>query len=382
MLARRSRGARAADDGALALLVAALWAVAPEGGAIGIGACAGAELAGRMQHALAAERDVLAARVGALEQEAASRAATAAAEAERATQLHAKLASERALRRAAESEATTSAAQHAADQQELARAHELLEQAHESLERGQRELDGLRTALAHEQQRARELERAIDEAGAAPRAAPPGTTPIPADELAELGDAAAELTRRLPRRGDPHCHRVAGPDCAHIARRVACAGSCRAGDAHETPPARRTPGRQRRRRTGDAVRRGATLVVDGYNVSNHAWPATMLSLQRDRLERGLQQVHQRFRCEVVCCYDGDDTVGVTPRRVPGVRVRFSARHEEADELVVETVRSLPKRVPVVVASSDAWVREHAEDLGAVAISAATAAALIAAAGRR
>ncbi len=126
----------------------------------------------------------------------------------------------------------------------------------------------------------------------------------------------------------------------------------------------------------------ATLVVDGYNVSKHAWPEASAAMQRDRLERGLQQVVQRFGCEVVCCYDGDDTVGVPPRRIPGVRVRFSATHEEADELVVETVRSLPKRVPAVVASSDGWVREHAEAQGAVVVSAATAAGLLTAAGRR
>ena len=124
------------------------------------------------------------------------------------------------------------------------------------------------------------------------------------------------------------------------------------------------------------------LVVDGYNVSHHAWPDATALMQRDRLERGLQQVAQRFGCEVVCCYDGDDTVGARPRRIPGVRVRFSVSHQEADELVVDTVRSLPKRVAAVVASSDGWVREHAEAEGAVVVSAATTAALIAAAGRR
>ena len=50
---------------------------------------------------------------------------------------------------------------------------------------------------------------------------------------------------------------------------------------------------------------------------------------------------------------------------------FSEAGEEADEVVVREVEGRPKRVPMVVASSDAWVREHAANLGAVVVSAAT-----------
>jgi predicted RNA-binding protein with PIN domain len=50
---------------------------------------------------------------------------------------------------------------------------------------------------------------------------------------------------------------------------------------------------------------------------------------------------------------------------------FSAAGEEADVVVVREVERLPKRVPVVVASSDAWVREHAEQEGAVVVGAGT-----------
>ena len=48
---------------------------------------------------------------------------------------------------------------------------------------------------------------------------------------------------------------------------------------------------------------------------------------------------------------------------------FSEADEEADEVVVREVEDLPKRIPVVVVSSDAWVREHAEAAGAVVVPA-------------
>jgi predicted RNA-binding protein with PIN domain len=54
-----------------------------------------------------------------------------------------------------------------------------------------------------------------------------------------------------------------------------------------------------------------------------------------------------------------------------LRVLFSAAGEEADDVVVREITQLPKRVPVIVASSDAWVREHAEKEGAVVIGATT-----------
>jgi len=50
-------------------------------------------------------------------------------------------------------------------------------------------------------------------------------------------------------------------------------------------------------------------------------------------------------------------------------VLFSDSGEEADEVVVREVARLPKRIPVVVASSDGWVREHAQAEGAVVVAA-------------
>jgi predicted RNA-binding protein with PIN domain len=74
---------------------------------------------------------------------------------------------------------------------------------------------------------------------------------------------------------------------------------------------------------------------------------------------------------VTLVFDGAGVEGVRPPRRPGVRVVFSAPGEEADRVVVREVSQLPKRVPVVVVSSDAEVRADAERHGAAVVSAAT-----------
>jgi predicted RNA-binding protein with PIN domain len=90
--------------------------------------------------------------------------------------------------------------------------------------------------------------------------------------------------------------------------------------------------------------------------------------QRDRLVAALNALHLRVRCDVVVVFDGSDVEGVpVPRRL-GVRVAFSEAGEEADPVVVREVAARPKRVPVVVASSDRWVREHSEAEGATVVS--------------
>jgi predicted RNA-binding protein with PIN domain len=75
-----------------------------------------------------------------------------------------------------------------------------------------------------------------------------------------------------------------------------------------------------------------------------------------------------MRCDVVVVFDGADVGTISPPRRAGVRVMFSAAGEEADPVIVREVAALPRRVPVIVASSDKWVREHAEAEGATAVS--------------
>ncbi len=115
---------------------------------------------------------------------------------------------------------------------------------------------------------------------------------------------------------------------------------------------------------------GAVLVIDGYNMTKHAWPEATAADQRERLGIATTALHRRLGCRVVIVFDGDGSGVARPTlRRGGVRVLFSDASEEADEVVVRETAALPKRVPVIVASSDAWVREHARAEGAVVVGA-------------
>ena len=116
--------------------------------------------------------------------------------------------------------------------------------------------------------------------------------------------------------------------------------------------------------------RGVVLVVDGYNASMTGWPDAVPAEQRERLVAALERLHLRVRCDVVVVFDGADVVGVQPPRRTGVRVVFSEDGEEADPVVVREVESRPKRVPVIVASTDHWVRDNAEANGALVVPSA------------
>jgi predicted RNA-binding protein with PIN domain len=52
-----------------------------------------------------------------------------------------------------------------------------------------------------------------------------------------------------------------------------------------------------------------------------------------------------------------------------VRVIFTAAGEDADPVVIREVERLPASTPAIVASSDRWVREHAEASGATVVPA-------------
>ena len=117
--------------------------------------------------------------------------------------------------------------------------------------------------------------------------------------------------------------------------------------------------------------RSVRLVVDGYNVSKCGWPGPSLEMERESLLRALQSLHLVSGTDVIVAFDGDDTQGVPLSKRTGVAVVFSEAGEEADSVVVEIVAKTPLAKPVVVASSDRWVREHAETFGAVVISAQT-----------
>jgi predicted RNA-binding protein with PIN domain len=116
-------------------------------------------------------------------------------------------------------------------------------------------------------------------------------------------------------------------------------------------------------RTPDAV-----LVVDGYNVTMTGWPGLGAAEQRRRLVALLSDLAARTCTRVELVFDGAEvdpgavTVPAPARR--WVRVRFSPPDIEADDVVLDLVAQLPAGRPVIVVSSDNWVREGARRGGA------------------
>ena len=122
----------------------------------------------------------------------------------------------------------------------------------------------------------------------------------------------------------------------------------------------------------------AHLVVDGYNVTKSAYGELPLADQRARLLAALSSLAARTRAEITCCFDGADLPGRTPTpSVRGVRVRFSAAGEIADDLIRRLVRAEPPGRVVIVASSDREVADDVRALGARPVPSAALAGLLA-----
>ena len=350
--------AAARDD--LELHVAALWAANPANAAVALGVAVAFAHLDSVLAGLDAERES-AARGEEAAREALRRAETAlTAERERASRIADELRDERASRRGRdestnarvdEQRRRADAAESAATS-ERARADGAVARAGETAARAERlsaELHQARAQMRSLEHRFSAAVPAADVAGIAQR------VEALALDLRRLGRAASpETTPRpdAPRRDEPRPRRrpkVAVP----------------AGRTTDDPEAL------------DAMLRaaGVTLVVDGYNAAFVAWPDASAIHKRERLEAGLVDVVGRCRCDVVCVFDGEgDSVRRTVRN--GVQILFSPAGVEADEVVIDAVRSLPFDTPVIVVSSDGWVREHAAAAGAVVVPSATLIGLI------
>jgi predicted RNA-binding protein with PIN domain len=227
-------------------------------------------------------------------------------------------------------------------------------------EKARREAELAESRARREAERARDAERRLRERArdAAAPASPSGPDPA---ALADAARAARELTTRLEA----------------LARAARAPGSAAPPRPALATPARRTPVpcppglRADQPEAVEAMLRteGLVLLVDGYNVSMRGWPTAPVAQQRDQLVSALSRLHLRLRSHAIVVFDGADVEGVPPRRSPGVRVLFSPEGRAADPVIIEQLREMPTRVPVVVASSDGWVREEAERAGATVVSA-------------
>jgi predicted RNA-binding protein with PIN domain len=363
---------RSVLDGSLPLLASALLAAAPAGADVGIGVIVAIDAAHRRARDDQSEADNTAGRVVDLEEGLRrADAARVAVEQERDV-LADQLRAERRARRERDDRGASDSARVTARVVELEAA---LAREQARTERAEAELVGA-------SRRVEALEAEVERMA---RAASRESDAVPSDPAAI--EAAARVARELAATLEQLADTSGDQSLDAPTDAVAVTST-------PTAPTRPSPGggpAKRRARpklpgglvadtasgAGAMFRTGSVrLVVDGYNVSKTAWASTSLALERESLVRALHSLHLTTGVDVIVVFDGDGTQVVSKPHRPGVRVVFSAPGIEADSVVVEIVSSTPLSTPVVVASSDHWVREHSETYGALVISAATLAALL------
>ena len=119
------------------------------------------------------------------------------------------------------------------------------------------------------------------------------------------------------------------------------------------------------------------LIVDGYNVSKEAWPASPLEQQRVRLVSGVAGLVSGKGIETTVVFDGADLLHTPPVASPrGVRVRFSPPGVIADDIIRQLVAAEPAGRPVVVVSTDREVAESITKMGARSVASSALVAVI------
>lgn len=345
----------------LPLLASMLWAMQPPGAQFGLGlAVARAELARHSRDDADASRAHDRELAATDEARRRADAARMDAEAELARMI-AELQRERGARRTRQEEAETAANEARAE----------LDRAREEIDRIAGELADAESRVTREAKRAHALEDDVKRLRSELEAAIAQSARSEVVDAGAIADVAANaervaaslrgLERRVRDRRSPANVESGSPESSRVAAPTGRAvpdlpGGVVADSDYGIDAMLRTP--------------DVLLVVDGYNVTKRAWPDATAADQRERLGIAITALHRRVGCGVLIVFDGDGSrVSRPPLRRGGVRVVFSDAGEEADEVVVREVAALPKRIPVVVASSDAWVRGHAEAHGAVVVGA-------------
>ena len=115
---------------------------------------------------------------------------------------------------------------------------------------------------------------------------------------------------------------------------------------------------------------GATVLVDGYNVSMAAWPGMALASQRERLVDALDGLHARYGADIIVVFDGE-TGGRRPSTASGrsIKALFTNEGETADDRIVAMVSAVPGVAPVVVVTSDRELRNRVRAAGGNVVAA-------------
>jgi hypothetical protein len=352
----------AAGRGDLALYTSALWAARPEGYAFGLGIAVVLDAQQRQRQRETDEGKSRKQEHAALE-EARRRADAARIEAETAAErAEQELQKERTARRTREDDAIAAAGaahrQVDALQTQIDQAHAEVQEQQNNATRASQRVRALEADLKKLRADSREL-RARAESAESRLSDRDARALVDASALArQLSVSLDALDRRLREvtSSDPRRREVSRQrDPAPVRRTVP---QLPGGVIADSPA-----GVEAMLGTPDVV-----LIIDGYNVAFRAWADATPADQRERLGIAATALCRRHNCEIVLVFDGDGS-GRPALRRGGVRVLFSDAGEEADEVVVREVENRPRRIPVVVASSDSWVREHAREQGAIVVGA-------------
>lgn len=310
-------------------------------------------------------------------QRAEAAAAGAQAESARAT---AALAEERRARRAASEEAEALARRLEKATAERDQARTERDRAREDGSRARQRLADLRTELDEVRRqpppRPEPPERGADADAGAGDAAAPDAAQAAGDALLRAAEAGAALAASLEQAAAAlGARRDATPAVDDV---PSPAASPAAAPPHRPRPARRVPVALPPGVLDDSVEAadhllrtpGATVLVDGYNVSQTGWPDLPIAEQRRRLVDALTELAARTGADISVVFDGAAPLWppVVPSTSRPVRVSFSPAEVEADDVVLARVADLDTARPVVVASSDRRVQDGAAALGANVVS--------------
>lgn len=179
------------------------------------------------------------------------------------------------------------------------------------------------------------------------------TSGIDAAQLAELAGSALDLAERLQAVSDGSGDRRPGRQRPTTRRALAVPGGV-VGDSEAA--------------TKFFLRSGASILIDGYNVSMLGWTSFDLPAQRRLLLECSENLARRYGADLTVVFDGSDVVGAVADQRRVVRVVFSPAGVIADDVIRAEVARLPISRPVVVVTNDAVIVRDVRSMGANTVS--------------